>query len=75
MKPKPETQPKPLSKRAQKRLEAAEEVCRAFRQAIACYSTQQHYMDIALQWLIVWRDNAPLKVWASDAKIPKKKKK
>lgn len=47
------------SKREQRRLEAAEHVCRAFRKAISYYATQGHYMNIAIGWLILWIDNAP----------------
>ncbi len=54
------------SKREQKRIEAAEHLCRAFRKAVSFAGTQQHYMNMALDWLIVWRDNAPSKVWQSD---------
>ncbi len=61
------------SKREQKRIEAAEHVCRAMRKAISCYATQEHYMRMALDWLIVWRDNAPCKVWQSDP-TPRRKR-
>lgn len=54
------------SKREQKRLDAAEEVCRSFRKAISYYSTQQHYMNLALDWLRIWIANSPKGVWQAD---------
>lgn len=54
------------SNREQKRLDAAEHLCRCFRKAISYHATQQVYMDMALDWLMVWMDNAPQKVKYSD---------
>lgn len=56
------------SKREQRRLEAAEEVCRAFRKAVSYHATQGEYMNMALDWLRVWIDNSPKDVWQSDPK-------
>lgn len=55
-----------MSNREQKRLEAAEHVCRAFREAVSYYATQQQYMNVALDWLLVWIKHCPKRV----AKIP-----
>lgn len=54
------------SKRESRRLEAAEHVCRAFRKGASCFASQGHYMNMALDWLTVWIENSPNKVWQSD---------
>lgn len=61
------------SKREQRRLEAAEHVCRCFRAAVAYYATQGHYMNMGLDWLLVWMDNAPKAVKYADP-TPRKRK-
>jgi len=57
---------KPPSKREQKRLEAAEHVCRCFRKGLAHNATQQLYFNLALDWLQVWIKNAPKRVQYAD---------
>jgi hypothetical protein len=62
------------SKRKQKRLEAAEHVCRSFRKAVSYAATQDQYMNIALDWLLVWIENSPAKVWQSDPTPTRRKR-
>lgn len=62
-----------VTARKQRRIEAAEHVCRAFRKAISYHATQQQYMDMALDWLMAWIDNSPAAVWQGDP-IPRKKR-
>ena len=54
------------SKREQRRLEAAEHVCRAFRKSLSYAATQNQYMNMALDWLLVWIANSPVRVWTED---------
>lgn len=61
------------SKREQRRLEAAEHVCRAFRKAVSYYGTQEFYMRMALDWLLVWEENSPAKVCNPDP-TPRRRK-
>jgi len=66
---------KPPSKREQKRLAAAEEVCRCFRKGISYYATQEQYMHMALDWLQAWIKHSPNKVWQADPKpAPRRKR-
>lgn len=63
------------SKREQKRLEAAEHVCRAVRKAVSYYATQDQYMSMALDWLVVWCANSPKAVcFADPVPVVKRKK-
>ena len=62
------------SNREQRRLNAAEEVCRATRKALTYAGTKYHYLSIALDWLLVWLENAPKKVWQADPAPPKIRK-
>lgn len=57
---------KPQSKREQKRLEAAEHVCRCFRKRLSYHATQDAYFLQALNWLEVWIKNAPKRVQYAD---------
>jgi hypothetical protein len=52
--------------RAQRRTEAAEQVCRAFRKGCAHAGTQEKYFNVALNWLLVWMRYAPAKVKFAD---------
>lgn len=48
-----------MSKREKRRLEAAEQVCRAVRKALSYHATSAPYWGMVLDWLLVWIDNAP----------------
>jgi len=60
------------SKREQKRLAAAEEVCRSVRKSLSHAATQGYYMNMALDWLLVWIANSPAAVSQTDP-IPRKR--
>jgi hypothetical protein len=62
------------SKREQRRLAAAEEVCRAVRKALSHSAMQNQYMNVALDWILVWIKNSPAKVWQSDPALVVKRK-
>lgn len=64
---------KPVSKRKMKRLEAAEQVCRAFRKSLTYYAEKQHYQQIAYEWLLVWIKNSPKAVWGAVPAVPRKR--
>lgn len=62
------------SKREQKRIEAAEHVCRCFRQGLSYAATQDMYFEMALGWLLVWMKNAPKSTLAIEPiRAPKKR--
>lgn len=62
------------SKRAEKRLEAAEHITRAVRGAFSYYATREQYLSIALDWLLVWIDNAPKTVQSIPIQKPVKRR-
>ena len=63
-----------MNKREQKRLEAAEHVCRYIRKAWSYHATRHQYEVEALQWLIVWLRNAPKRVQDVPLKPAKRKR-
>jgi hypothetical protein len=57
-----------------KRLEAAEHVCRCFRQGLSYAATQNLNFEMAMGWLMVWMQNAPKSVLVIEPiRAPKKR--